>query len=167
MFVVAACCSMVSIYGLYVGDQLTTYDYISGVFTTVSNLLWLGASSYDIYLTCNQKYEAGHNKEGSDIENDDQLDDIEKQLKLQDASSLSKYQPIIQKIKIKTPSLNKRHSSDNLLTDDPGIVDLHIKFKHQDKVQIVQIPGVFFKKEKVEAENFNDVYENSLKKKIN
>ncbi|HHT0594600.1 TPA: hypothetical protein ACTXXA_003144 [Legionella anisa] len=128
IFVAAASCSMVSIYSLYAADQLTTYDYISGVFTIVSNLLWLGASSCDIYLTPNQKYKARNNEEDLGTESDDQSNDIEK-LNLRDESSLSKYSPIIQKIKIKS-SLNRRRSIDNILMDNnSSIAALHIKFK--------------------------------------
>lgn len=47
----------------------------------VNNLLWLGASAYDIYLTCHQKYETRQGKESSANENNEQLDNIEKQLK--------------------------------------------------------------------------------------
>ncbi|QLZ70790.1 hypothetical protein FOLKNPGA_03609 [Legionella sp. PC1000] len=168
MFLVAAGCSMVSIYGLYIGEQLTMYDYISGAFSTVSNMLWLGASAYDIYLTCHQKHETRKGKGSSATESDEQSDDIEKQLNLREESSFSKYKPIIQKMKIKPPSLSRRHSSDNFLIDkDPSVAALHIKFKYQDKVHSVQIPEVFFKNKKTVSEDFNDVFEQSLKKKVN
>ncbi len=168
MFLVAAGCSMVSIYGLYIGEQLTIYDYISGAFTTVSNILWLGASAYDIYLTCHQKQETRQGKGTSANESDEQSDDIEKQLNLRDESSLSKYKPIIQKMKIKPPSLERRHSSDHFLIDkDPSVAALHIKFKYRDKVQSIQIPEVFFKNKRTVSEDINDVFEKSLKKKIN
>lgn len=159
MFLVAAGFSMVSIYGLFSGQDLTTYDYISGIFSTVSNLLWMGASSYDIYLTCTLKQEE-HLRNEYIVDDNNQIDDIEKQLKNRN-ESLPGYKPIIKKMKVVTPSIKRRHSSDNIIAmNETNEAELHIEFKHQDKKQSVRIPGIFYEKRRNSHKNSDESYEN-------
>lgn len=144
VYLAAAVVSTVSAYGAFSGEELTAYDITSGVANVVSTVLWLGACSYDIYLTFVIKKEQ---RSKLDIEESDEENEMDKQKQLS-------YQNILQKIKI----IESKEVKIPIKLPEARNKVLKLSFiDENDKKQTAIIPLLRFKIKKNKSEQNNNI----------